>query len=329
MGDQQAVRLLVGALAPLVEGEPRLVHAVGVGEELAHAVLGHDDVLVLRGQAVDDLLVGEHLLVHRVPLLLEGAVGHLEIGAGLVMGVVHRGLRPSLRGQQGGEDRDREDADDHAEREGGGDLRDRVHGLAAVDEAQLVLVQRVHDELHADEGEDDRQAVGEVDQSVEQPVDEEVQLAQAQQREHRRGEHDVGVLGEAEDRRDRVEREEDVGRADGDHDQQHRGEDALAVLDGEELVAVVLVGGGQDLLHQAHEDALGVLVGVLLQLVHDHLDRGVEQDRAEEVEGPGEVVDRGGAEGDHARARDDREGDAEQQHLLLVLAGHGEAGDDD
>src|SRR5690606_25961336 len=46
VGDQQAVRLLVGALAPLVEGEPRLVHAVGVGEELAHAVLGHDDVLV-------------------------------------------------------------------------------------------------------------------------------------------------------------------------------------------------------------------------------------------------------------------------------------------
>ena len=79
-----------------------------------------------------------------------------------------------------------------------------------------LLVQRVQHQLHADEGEDDRQAVGEVDQPLEQAADQEVQLAQAHQREGVGGEDDVRLLGEAEDRRDRVEREQQVGGADRD-----------------------------------------------------------------------------------------------------------------
>src|SRR3712207_8893994 len=53
-----------------------------------------------------------------------------------------------------------------------------------------VLVQGVQDELDADEREDRRQAVAEVHEAVQQPVDEEVQLAQAEQRERRRREDD-------------------------------------------------------------------------------------------------------------------------------------------
>ena len=116
-------------------------------------------------------------------------------------------------------------------------LRDRpvlismtVDVLAVVDERQVVLVQGVQDQLDADEGQDRRQAVGEVDQAVQQSVDQEVQLAQAHQRERRGGEDDEDVLGQAEDGRDRVQGEQDVRAADGHHDQQHRGQDLLAVL---------------------------------------------------------------------------------------------------
>ena len=70
---------------------------------------------------------------------------------------------------------------------------------------QLVGVHRVDDELGADEGEDHREAVGQVDQPVEQAVDEEEQLPQAEQREGVGGEDQVGVLGQTEDRRDRVD----------------------------------------------------------------------------------------------------------------------------
>ena len=111
----------------------------------------------------------------------------------------------------------------------GADLDDR-HRLAVVDERHVVLVQGMQDQLHADERQDGRQPVGQVDQPVQQAVDEEVELAQAQQRERGGGEDDEDVLGQAEDRRDRVQREQDVGAADGHHDQQHRGQDPLAVL---------------------------------------------------------------------------------------------------
>ena len=61
--------------------------------------------------------------------------------------------------------------------------------------------------LDANETEDDGQADVEVDDALEQATDEEEQLAQAHEGEGVRGEDDVGVLREPEDRGDRVQRE--------------------------------------------------------------------------------------------------------------------------
>jgi len=94
--------------------------------------------------------------------------------------------------------------------------------LAPVDEGDLIGVQGVNDELEADEAEDDRQAVVEVDESVEQPVNEEVELAQAQQGEGVGGEDQEGLAGQGVDRGDGVDGEHDIGGADGD-DAQHHG----------------------------------------------------------------------------------------------------------
>ena len=71
----------------------------------------------------------------------------------------------------------------------GADFND-VDRFAVVDERQVVLVQGVQDEFDADEAQDGREAVGEVDEPVQQSVDQEEQLAQAHQRERGGGEDD-------------------------------------------------------------------------------------------------------------------------------------------
>ena len=67
-----------------------------------------------------------------------------------------------------------------------------------------------------------------------------------------------------------------------------------------------------------------VVVGVAGQV-----DRGVEQERAENVEHPGELVDRHRTERDEDAAEDQRQDDADQKRLLLILLRHVEAGHDD
>ena len=205
-----------------------------------------------------------------------------------------------------------------------------MHGLAVVDERQVVLVHCVQDELHTNEREDGRQAVGEVDEAVQQAVNEEVQLAQTHEGECGRGEHNVDGLGEAEDRGDRVEREEQVGTGDSDHDEHHGGHDALAVFDGEELVAVEVVAGLQVLLGEADHDVVGFVVAVAFgEFVLEQVTCGHEQNQAEDVEHPGEGVDNRRTGEDEGAARQNREDDTEEQDLLLILTGNAEGAHND
>ena len=96
------------------------------------------------------------------------------------------------------------------------------HSCPPLMKGTSLVCRGVNDKLEADEAEDDRQAVVEVDEPVEQPVDEEVELAQAQQGEGVGGEHQEGLAGQGVDRGDGVDGEHDVGGADGD-DAQHHG----------------------------------------------------------------------------------------------------------
>ena len=162
--------------------------------------------------------------------------------------------RPGSTGECPGLDQARDgrhdqDADDHDQRHRGGHLG-HGHGLAAVDERQGVLVQRMQDQLHTDERQNDRQAQRQVHQPLQQATDEEVQLTQAHQGERVGGEHDVRLLGETVDRGNRVECKQQIGEADHNQCQQQRSDDALAVDLGGEAVAVVLLGRRQVLLDQ-------------------------------------------------------------------------------
>ena len=97
-----------------------------------------------------------------------------------------------------------------AERGQGRDLRHRGP-------AQVAPVQR---QLHADEAQDRGQAVAEVAQLRQRALEHEVERPQAEQGEGVGGEDQVGVAGDAVDRRHRVDREDDVG---GQHRQRRPG----------------------------------------------------------------------------------------------------------
>ena len=74
---------------------------------------------------------------------------------------------------------------------------------------------------------------------VDQVAEQEIQLAQTHQREDVRGEDDERIGRDAEDRGNRVEREHQVGDAQGDEDDQDRREHSLAVDGGAQLRPVV------------------------------------------------------------------------------------------
>ena len=99
-------------------------------------------------------------------------------------------------------------------------------------------MQGVQDQLDADEGQQHGQPDRQVDQALEQPADEEVELTQAHEGEDVGGEDEVGLLGEPVDRGDRVEGEEQVGRPQRHDDDEHRRHQPLGALVDEELGAV-------------------------------------------------------------------------------------------
>ena len=93
-----------------------------------------------------------------------------------------------------------------------------------------IAVRPVQDELDADEGQDDGQAVAEVHQPAQRTREHEVERAQAEQGEGVGGEDEVRVLGDAVDGGHRVDGEDDVGGEHGDDHQGERGQRPPAVL---------------------------------------------------------------------------------------------------
>ncbi len=188
-------------------------------------------------------------------------------------------------------------------------------------------MQRLQHQLHADKGQHRGQAVGEIDQPVEQATEQEVQLTQTEQRKRGGHEDDVDIAGEPEQRGNRVEGEQQVGSADDDHHQQHWRHYPFAILDGEQPVAVESVGGAQRTLGEADNRRVGAVpVGVRRP---DEVPRGDQQSKTEQVEGRVEDRDERGTDEDEDAASHQREHDSEQQHLLLRNTGNRETRDDD
>ena len=114
-------------------------------------------------------------------------------------------------------------------------------------------------------------------------------------------------------------------RADGDQRDGQRGDEPPAVEPHGHPVGVVLLRRRQDLAGEPEDGVLLVVLVAAVAAAAGLHPGGVEEDRAEQVEDPAEVLDGRGADQDEDGAQHERERDAEQQHLLLQLPRHGEA----
>ena len=167
-------------------------------------------------------------------------------------------------------------------------------------------------------GADERQQHGEALPEVAKPLDrageQEVKRAQAEHREGVGGEHDEQVPGHAEDRRDRVQREHHVGHFDGhESHQQRRGHD-LAAGPGEEPAAVVSVADRQEAAQAAHDEVLPRGDGIARA---EHADPGQQDQRAEGVEDPAQMLNERTAGGNEAAPEHERAHHPEVEHPAL------------
>jgi hypothetical protein len=98
-----------------------------------------------------------------------------------------------------------------------------------------------------------------------------------------------GVRRDAEYRGDGVNGEDEVCYLDDDEHEQQQRPDLLAVLDREELLALVVARDGDVARDEAHDGVVfGVNVGLLLP---EHLEARVDEEDAEDVYDPVEALD--------------------------------------
>src|SRR3954466_5411453 len=89
---------------------------------------------------------------------------------------------------------------------------------------RVLAVVRVEEHFHADECEDEAEADFEVVEISDRAGEDEIEGAEAEDREDVRGEDQERVGGETEDRGDGIEGEDEVGGLDHQQDERERGE---------------------------------------------------------------------------------------------------------
>ena len=67
-----------------------------------------------------------------------------------------------------------------------------------------------------------------------------------------------------------------------------------------------------------HEHVIRIRIFLISGLVIDHLDRGVQQERSEDVEHIGPCLDDHCAQQNEQQTADQRDHNADEQHLLLI-----------
>src|SRR5215213_8684382 len=178
-----------------------------------------------------------------------------------------------------------------------------------------------HDQhLHADEGENYGESHFQVVEFLDDPGEQEVERAQAEYGKDVRGVDDEGIARHGEDRRDGIDRKDEVGGLDYDEDHQQQGAVKPPVDAGEEMGLFVMARDR----HEPPDDAQhGVFFGINLRLLlEEHLDAGVDEKGAEDVNDPAEVIYQGRAQKYHDGAHDERPEHAPEEDAVLVLRGH-------
>lgn len=119
------------------------------------------------------------------------------------------------------------------------------------------------------------------------------------------------MAGDREDGRDGVEREDNIGKFNGDQGEEENGCHATAVLDDEEMV--LAEADGVDFREPANPGRGLFTMG----RGHDETDGGYEQDGCEDIADPGKAVEQADAGGDECAAHDDRPQDSPEEDAGL------------
>src|SRR5512140_888979 len=184
-----------------------------------------------------------------------------------------------------------------------------------------------HEHLETDEREHRGEADIEVLEHPHHARQEEVERAQSQNREDVRAVHDERVLRHAEDRRDRVEGEHDVGRFEEQQNHEERGRHDPVINPDEETMPAVLGGDGPEPPEVAYED-----VPLRMDLrfgLANHSKSGPDQEGPEQIFDPEESREEDRSDRDQRGPHDQRAENPPEEYAMLVLLRDLEIGEDD
>ena len=164
-----------------------------------------------------------------------------------------------------------------------------------------------------------------MDEPPEQPANEEVEVAQAQQGEQVRREHQERIPGQAEDRWYGVQCEQHIGDPDRDDKHQQRGGVPASPYPRGQAGAVTPRRDRQEPVRDPHGTAAARFPR---RSAAERRPRGrVEKERAEQVLHPAEPVQRHTPDPDQQAAQQQREHDPQQQNAAVVPTRHPGRGD--
>ena len=179
----------------------------------------------------------------------------------------------------------------------------------------------VHNQhFDADEAQDEGEAVFEEDETVGDIGKQEIHGTQPEYGEDVGGEDDEGVGGYGEDGGNAVHGEDDIAQLYHDEDEQKRGGDALAVFDGKEFFAFKLMADGDDFFKPAQNLVLREVL--FFGFRFHHMDAGIDEECAENVENPFEPLHQCRADKNHEGAQDDGAEHAVKEDAVLVFRGN-------
>src|SRR5439155_5840156 len=192
----------------------------------------------------------------------------------MLFGLIVRPFPPA-RGSHGQQNGGQEDSRHDQQRQ-------RRRNIELKPERRLAVV-RVQDHFHAGENQDEREAHFQVTEITNGARQHKVKRAQAENRKNIGREHNKGLRGHRENRRDGIQGKNQVGGFNHQQDQGQRREGSLALPYRSELVAVQVRRDGIKLPRQAHD---AVFLRLHVGLHKEHFDSAKEQESALHIKDP-------------------------------------------
>ena len=156
--------------------------------------------------------------------------------------------------------------------------------------ADFKMQELVPHHFHADETEQQAQAIAQKPELVGNIVQQEEERPQSHDGEDV-GEIDhKGVGGDGEDRRNAVDSKDDIAELDDQQHQEERGHVSPALFADEEIVSVDLTGDGEEATGELDGRMVGGIDGPVVFL-DEHLDAAIDKDNAENGQHPREFAD--------------------------------------